>query len=165
MLTVPTALIGVSLGQVILQRFSTAYNNRTSVGKLFTSLLALNVFIAIPFFITIYFWGPNIFGWVFGEDWTSSGVYARQLIISTCFFFVVSPFGQILIAFQKVKLNSMWQLLKFVVIGSFFFIPFQSIISYLKYYNLGLIAMYSIYLIIITFHIIKYQKVANATIH
>ncbi len=165
MLTIPTALIGVSLGQVILQRFSTAYNNRSSISKLFIGLLAFSALITIPFFITIYFWGTDIFGWVFGDEWRTSGMYAKSLILSTCFTFVISPFGQILIALQKVKLNSIWQLMKFLVIGSLFFLQFQSIESYLKYYNICLIGMYSIYLIIISLSIAKYQKEANETIH
>jgi O-antigen/teichoic acid export membrane protein len=165
MLTVPTALIGVSLGQVILQRFSEAYIKGASVKKLFAGLLAFVLLIAIPFFITIYFWGPEIFGWVFGEEWQASGMYARQLIVSTCFFFVISPFGQVLIAFQKVKLNSMWQYLKFLVVGSFFFINFQSIENYLKYYNLSLIVLYAIYLVIISMNVANYQKVTNENNH
>jgi len=166
MLMVPSALIGISLGQVILQRFSTAYNNRDSVSKLFIGILAFSIIIATPFFIIIYFWGPEIFGWVFGDEWTSSGVYAKKLIVSTCVFFIVSPLGQVLIGLQKVKLNSMWQLMKFLVIGSLFFIQFQSIDSYLKYYNTILIGVYFIYLFIILLSIANYQKrKVNETSH
>jgi len=166
MLTIPTALIGVSLGQIILQRFSGAFNDRSSIIKLFISLFTFSVSIAIPFFITIYFWGPEIFGWIFGEEWRTSGMYAKSLILSTSIFFVISPYGQILIAIQKVKLNSIWEVIKFLLIGSLFFFKFQSIESYLKYYNAIVIVVYFMYLIVILLSVINYQnKLGDETNH
>ena len=97
MLTVPSALIGVSLGQIILQRISSAYNENKSIIKLFNGFLLFGILIAIPFFVTIYFWGPEIFGWVFGKEWLISGVYAKYLISSSAFLIIISPLGQILI--------------------------------------------------------------------
>lgn len=158
MLMIPTALIGVSMGQIILQRFSAAYNKKAGILKLFMGLISLNIAISIPFFIIIYFWGPVIFGFIFGEEWVLSGIYAKKLILSTCIFFIVSPFGQVLIAIKKIKINSLWEVMKFFIIGSLFFIKFQSIDSYLNYYNVCVILVYSIYLIIILSSIIRYQK-------
>jgi hypothetical protein len=59
----------------------------------------------------------------------------------------------------------MWQYLKFLVVGSFFFINFQSIENYLKYYNLSLIVLYAIYLVIISMNVANYQKVTNENNH
>lgn len=158
MLTVPSALIGVSLGQIILQRFSAAYNERASVFKLFKGFLIFGTLIAIPFFTTIYFWGPEIFGWVFGEGWEISGIYAKSLIISASLLIVISPLGQILLALRKIKTNSYWEIGKFLIIISLFIIDFESIGSYLKVYNLLLILIYSSYFIIILLNIFKYEK-------
>jgi O-antigen/teichoic acid export membrane protein len=158
MLTIPSALIGVSLGQLVLQRFSTAYNNGTSVIKLFKGLLAFSTLISIPFFIIIFFWGSEIFGWVFGHEWTVSGDYAKSLIFSTSIFFIVSPLGQALIALRKIKLNSYWEIGKFLIIICLFVIKFNSIQEYLKVYNLILILIYLSYFGIILSTIIKYEK-------
>ncbi len=158
MLTVPSALIGVSLGQIILQRFSAAYNKSASVIRLFKGFLIFGILIAIPFFITIYFWGPAIFGWVFGQRWDVSGIYAKSLILSASLLLIISPLGQILIALHKIKTNSYWELGKFLVIASLFLIEFESIGSYLKIYNLLLVLIYFSYLVIILTHIIKYEK-------
>ena len=158
MLTVPSALIGVSLGQLILQRFSAAYNEGASVIKLFKGFLFFGILVAIPFFILIYFWGPEIFGWVFGQGWEISGEYAKSLIISASLLLVISPLGQILVALHKIKTNSYWEFGKFLIIISLFLIDFKSIGSYLKVYNLLLIMIYSSYLIIIFLNIIKYEK-------
>jgi O-antigen/teichoic acid export membrane protein len=158
MLTVPSALIGVSLGQIILQRVSAAYHKKASVQKLFGGFLFFGILVAIPFFITIYFWGPEIFGWVFGREWTLSGVYARSLITSSSFLIVISPLGQVLIGLHKVKVNSIWEIGKFLIIVSLFVVDFSSIASYLKIYNLLLIFIYLSYLIIIVLSIRNYEK-------
>jgi len=158
MLAIPSALIGVSLGQIILQRISTAYKNKASVRNLFTGFLTFGLLIAIPFFITIFFWGPEIFGWVFGKEWVLSGIYAKYLILSWSLLIIVSPLGQILIGLHKIKINSFWELGKFLIIVSLFVIDFENIGSYLKVYNLLLIFIYLSYLIIIIWNIRKYEK-------
>ncbi len=158
MLTVPSALIGISMGQIILQRFSAAFNEKSSVIKMFKTLLVFGTALAIPFFSIIYFWGPEIFGWVFGKEWIVSGIYAKSLIVSTSVFFVISPLGQILIALHKIKTNSYWEIGKFSLIISLFIIRFDTIHEYLRIYNLLVILVYAAYLIIIVFTIIKYEK-------
>ena len=158
MLTVPSALIGVSLGQIILQRVSAAYHEKASVLKLFKGFLLFGILVAIPFFITIYFWGPQIFGWVFGKEWLLSGVYAKSLIVSSSFLIIISPLGQILIGLHKIKVNSIWEIGKFLVIVSLFVIEFSSIGSYLKVYNLLLIFIYLSYLIVIALSIRNYER-------
>lgn len=158
MLTVPSALIGVSLGQIILQRVSAAYHKQASIQKLFGGFLFFGILVAIPFFISIYFWGPEIFGWVFGKQWILSGVYAKNLIVSSSFLIVISPLGQVLIGLHKIKMNSIWEIGKFLIIVSLFVIDFSSIGSYLKIYNLLLIFIYLSYLIIIVLSIRKYEK-------
>jgi O-antigen/teichoic acid export membrane protein len=158
MLTIPGALIGVSLGQLILQRFSVAYNNRASVSKLFFGLLTFNIMIAVPFFIIIFFWGPEIFAWVFGREWYVSGEFAKSLIVSTSVFFIISPLGQALIALHKIKLNSFWEIGKFLIITFLFVIKFKNIQDYLKIYNLLIILIYISYFGVILSTIRKYEK-------
>jgi O-antigen/teichoic acid export membrane protein len=158
MLAIPSALVGVSLGQLILQRFSVAYNNKASVRKLFAGFLFFGILIAIPFFFTIYFWGPEIFGWVFGKEWIVSGVYAKYLIGSWSLLIIVSPLGQILIGLHRIRINSLWEIGKFLIIVSLFLINFDGIAFYLKVYNLLLIFIYLSYLIIIVVNIRKYEK-------
>ncbi len=158
MLAVPSALIGVSLGQLILQRFSEAFNKNVSVKKLFSGFLFFGILIAIPFFITIYFWGPELFGWVFGKQWTVSGDYAKYLVSSWSLLIIISPLGQVLIGLHRIKINSFWEIGKFLIIVSLFTINFESIDSYLKVYNLLLIIIYLSYLIIIIWNIRKYEK-------
>jgi len=158
MLAVPSALIGVSLGQLILQRFSEAYNKRVSVTKLFAGFLLFGILVAVPFFITIFFWGPEIFSWVFGGQWEMSGIFARYLVSSWSLLIIISPLGQVLIGLHKIKINSFWEIGKFLIIVSLFAIDFADISSYLKVYNLLLIFIYLSYLIVILWNIRNYEK-------
>ena len=158
MLAIPSALIGVSLGQLILQRFSEAYNNRTSVKKLFAGFLLFGILVAVPFFFTIFFWGPEIFAWVFGKRWEMSGIFATYLVSSWSLLIIISPLGQILIGLHKIKINSFWEIGKFLIIVSLFAIEFENITSYLKVYNLLLIFIYLSYLFVILWNIRRYEK-------
>lgn len=157
-LTIPSALISMAIGQIVLQRISSAYNNRRKVMKTITGLFSLSLSIAIPFFIIIYFWAPSLFNWAFGDGWKISGIYAQSIILSTCCYFIISPLGQALVAIQQIKKNSIWELGKFILIGSLFFIKFQNIGHYLKVYNILLIAVYCAYLTIIVFNLVKYER-------
>jgi len=157
-LTIPSALIGMAIGQIVLQRISSAYNNKKKVIKTITGLFSLSLLIAIPFFIIIYFWAPSLFNWAFGNGWEISGIYAQSILLSTCCYFIISPLGQALVAIRQIKKNSIWELGKFILIGSLFFIKFQDIGHYLKVYNILLIVVYCVYLTIIVFNLVKYEK-------
>ena len=157
-LTIPSALIGMAIGQIVLQRISSAYNNKRRVMKIITGLFSLSLIIAIPFFIIIYFWAPSLFNWAFGDGWEISGIYAQSLILSTCCYFIISPLGQALVAIRQIKKNAIWELGKFVLIGSLFFIKFQNIGHYLRVYNILLIVVYCAYITIIVFNLVKYEK-------
>ncbi len=144
-LTVPSALAGIAIGQLVLQRVSSAFNERRSVVKEIAGLSLVSILISLGFFATIYFWAPPLFRIVFGIDWEISGEYAQILIISTCLFFVISPLGQALVALQKIKENALWEIGKFFAIGSLFLFQFRSIEQYLKIYNIIVLAVYLVY--------------------
>lgn len=157
-LTIPSALIGIAIGQIVLQRFSSAFNKQRKVLRTFFGLLSFSLALAIPFLLIIYFWGPSLFKWVFGPTWEISGLYAKSLILSTCCFFIISPLGQALIAIQKIKRNAIWEYFKFILVGSLFLIRFQNIEQYLKSYNIILIIVYLGYLILILYNLLEYEK-------
>ncbi|MFU8859652.1 MAG: lipopolysaccharide biosynthesis protein [Cyclonatronaceae bacterium] len=87
----PVMLISTSIGQVYSQTISEMYrqggNIHTFTLKLYFSLTLLGF---VPFTL-LAIWGPEIFTFVLGNEWSEAGRYAR--FFSPAFFmvFIVSP--------------------------------------------------------------------------
>jgi O-antigen/teichoic acid export membrane protein len=78
-LSMPTRLIGNSVFSVFYPRFNEAAQNKEDlVGLLMKSTGALAISGILPFGIVALL-GPWLFGLIFGDDWVTTGEYARWL--------------------------------------------------------------------------------------
>ncbi|MGD6802079.1 lipopolysaccharide biosynthesis protein [Rossellomorea aquimaris] len=90
-LSLPTQLIGKSVGDVFYPRISEAANVGENLTKLIKkATLTLAVVGSLPFGIVIIL-GPILFSFVFGEDWATAGEYARWIALWTYFGFMNRP--------------------------------------------------------------------------
>ena len=90
-LSVPTTLIGKSVGDVFYPRISEAgYAGECLTDLLKKSTLYLTIIGIIPFSIVIIF-GPSIFSILFGENWIQAGNYARWIALWSFSTFILSP--------------------------------------------------------------------------
>lgn len=90
-LSMPTHLIGKSVGDVFYPRISEAANNGENLTHLIKkATLSLAVIGVIPFGIVIIF-GPWLFSFVFGAEWVTAGEYARWISLWTYFLFINQP--------------------------------------------------------------------------
>ncbi|WP_155523292.1 lipopolysaccharide biosynthesis protein [Flammeovirga pectinis] len=145
----PAAILSISLGQMLLQRTSIKIAKSESIlQEVYRGFLLLAAF-SLLFFIVIYFFSEEIFIFLFGEDWIHSAYYSKILVVYTCFNFVFSPMGKILIALRRIKQNAIWQLVKFISVISLFFIHYNSIYDYLYSYVIINVILYIIYGIMI----------------
>lgn len=105
--------------------------------------------IALVFCVVISstaFWA---FSFVFGEAWSDAGIYASIIAISASIQFVVSPFGIVFPALDRIKIGSFWQMLLFVSICSLYFAKGLSPLSFFIAYIGIESVMYLIYFVII----------------
>lgn len=90
-LSMPTQLIGNSVGDVFYPRIAEAANNGENLTRMIIkATLALAAVGIIPFGIVIAF-GPWLFEFVFGADWIVAGEYARWIALWTLFAFINRP--------------------------------------------------------------------------
>ncbi|MGS0498019.1 oligosaccharide flippase family protein [Pseudoalteromonas mariniglutinosa] len=90
-MSVPTLLIGASVGNVFYPRITEASNNNEDLFLLIlkaTCLLALIGFIPFMFVVIM---GPWLFAIVFGNEWIVAGEYARWLSLLMFFMFISRP--------------------------------------------------------------------------
>lgn len=156
-LSIPAVFISISVSQVVFQRISVLINKKQKIVPLIISVITILTFIAISFVILIEFFGTDLYVLIGGTGWESSGEYAKILVYASAFMLVFSPIGKVLIALKKFKINSAWEIGKFLAILSLFFIDGYSLTQYLKTYTFILIVFYIIYGILILYQSRKYQ--------
>lgn len=115
-LSAPLGLIGTSFRDVFFQRMATLVRNndpRASM-RFFLGSAAGLLATSVPVFLVLHFFGPEIFGIVFGENWTRAGDFASILSISFVVHLVVGPLSSVFNATNSIKIASAWQTLYFV---------------------------------------------------
>lgn len=93
---VPSALISASVGNVLYPRIAEAANNGEKLAPMIIkATLILTLIGIIPFGIVVAF-GPWLFGFVFGAEWVSAGIYAQWLAVWLFVMFINVPSVQAL---------------------------------------------------------------------
>lgn len=60
--------------------------------------------------VVIFLFAPPLFGWVFGVEWTTSGIFAQIVIVQYLLQFVVSPISRTLLVLERQFLQLAWDL-------------------------------------------------------
>lgn len=90
-MSVPTTLIGKSVGDVFYPRITEAVHHKENLFSLILkATLALASVGFVPFVLVIAF-GPWLFSFVFGAEWVTAGEYARWLALWMYFGFLNRP--------------------------------------------------------------------------
>lgn len=100
-LRAPLAVIGNSFTQVFYQKAAEMHAHGQSFMPLVRSTIKKMVIIAVPIFLTILLFGPQLFEFVLGEKWRIAGVYAQYLTPWLFLNFAVSPILQVTIILNK----------------------------------------------------------------
>lgn len=126
-ISMPLALIGVVVGQVIdaetakIMRLHKsgllrAYRKFSIILAAFGSLVSLTGFLL----------GPIIVPWILGSNWKDAGVYVSVLALSAGIRLVSSPLSRFLILLQRSMLNSCLDLMRVLLIATSMFYIAQS---------------------------------------
>lgn len=102
-LRMPLSLIGSSVSQVFFQKATQTYNGGGELHLLLNKTMIKLAMIAIPIFVIIIFFAPDMFLLFFGKAWREAGVYAQILSPWIFLNFIVSPISQIPIILDKQK--------------------------------------------------------------
>ncbi len=160
-LALPLALITMSISQVLFQKLSEKKNKGEKILKEILNTAKTLSILTIPAMIILYFWGTELFGFVFGKEWIISGEYTSILVFSYSIKFIVSPISIVFPALEKIKIGSIWQIFYFCAIITLMFLPKLDIKDFLLIYvGIELIA-YGIYFLMIYIVTKNYDKGLN----
>lgn len=147
--SLPGSLIASSIGDVFRQRATEDYHKYKRFDRIFLKTFFATVKISLLPFIIIYFIVEDLFAFVFGEHWRIAGIYAKILIISEFFSFIITPVDKAALIVNNIGYILRWHIWRFI----FYF--FWSILSFLIKADIK-IYLYGIVCINIFFYLIDF---------
>jgi len=114
---VPVNTVGTAISDVFKQRASMELNQKGECKNLFLKTGLWLLLLGFIPFITLLFFAPILFPFIFGAEWQEAGVYAR--VMSWMFFigFVVSPLSSMIYIGEKQKYDLIMQIFLLTLIG------------------------------------------------
>lgn len=103
MLKLPVALIGTSIAQVFFQRSSEKFKNNQPIASLAIRSLGILLAISVIPFLLIFFFGEEIFAFVFNENYREAGQFSEIMIPWVTLIFITSPISSIPMIIGKQK--------------------------------------------------------------
>jgi O-antigen/teichoic acid export membrane protein len=102
-LQLPLSVIGSSFGQVLYQKLSIAYDNGEHMYGMVKSILIKLFLVSLPIFGALHFLAPELFMFIFGEEWRVAGEYTTILLPYLAISFLSSPVSHIPIILGRQK--------------------------------------------------------------
>jgi O-antigen/teichoic acid export membrane protein len=114
-LSAPISLISQPIATVLYQRMSENINNGLEIKDLVSAILVRQFIIAVVIGATIFFFGPAIFGFLFGDNWGSAGQFAQILVPAMFFHFMASGLTTVLQVKERQDLLLYVQIFRAVI--------------------------------------------------
>ena len=158
MLSMPAVVIGTAMGQVFFQKISEAYSNKEKIFPLILRSWKVLFLAGIFPTIVLFFFGEELFTFVFGIKWAEAGRISEYLCILTFFMFISSPTSNAMIVLRKQGI------LLWINIAAFIYRPLALLFGYsVNNYLTGIILLTIFEIIqIITFNILLLRSAARA---
>jgi O-antigen/teichoic acid export membrane protein len=113
-LAMPMVLVGDAIGKVFFSNAAEAYREGR-LGPLVRSVHEKLAHIAMPLTLVLIIAGPEIFCFVFGEQWRQAGVFARWMAPWLYMVFVTSPLSILFSVMEKQKEDLLFQIVLILV--------------------------------------------------
>jgi O-antigen/teichoic acid export membrane protein len=157
-LSLPMALISISLSQVYLQHQAERIRKREFIRPDFIKVSGTLLLLSLPLAIILILFAQPLFTFLFGPEWRLAGQLTGVLIFGQTLKFVVSPLSSTLVALQEVRFSAIWQILYFAAMLWLYVNPGQDIQDFVWRYCLVDLIAYSCYYGLIYNRVKHYEK-------
>lgn len=113
----PISIIGSSITSVFRREAASQYSNNGNCVNLFVKSFKALVVVSIVPFLLLALYSPDVFAFVFGEQWRIAGEYTRIMTIMFFFKFIVSPLSYMYYIAEKQKEDLYLNI--YIIISSF----------------------------------------------
>jgi O-antigen/teichoic acid export membrane protein len=118
-LSAPVMLIGHSVSQVLYQRMAENEKKGLDIKDLVRSVLIRQFFISLVIGMIIYFFGPTLFAFFFGDAWSAAGQFAKILVPIMFVQFITAALSTVLLVKERQDLLLYVQILRaFITVAS-----------------------------------------------
>jgi O-antigen/teichoic acid export membrane protein len=150
-LSLPASLISQALSSVLFQKVAQLHNdNPDKIKILIIKIFLILICIMIPFVGFIWFFGEDLFAFIFGEPWREAGVMASTVVFAVAIHFAVSPLSVVLLLNNNIKLGTLWQFIYFTTITvTLYAVSSWPLNDFLIAYVIHEVVLYSLYFVFI----------------
>lgn len=157
-LSIPLIFISATIAQVLFQQITEKKHQGVSIKKDLMNISYLLLGIIAFESLILFLFGDSLFQLIFGKKYLLSSTFSKILIFSFSLNFITSTFSTIYITFNKIKLNSIWQIVYFGSICCLLFFKQVELIPFLKIY-VGIEVVMSLINCLMLFNIVNsYEK-------
>ena len=99
----PIVLITSSVSTIFYAETGDNLSKGLSPVPILKKTLKTSFAFSIPFILVLLFFAPELFGWYFGENWRTAGLYAQRIVPILGIMFLLSPISSIPILMNQQK--------------------------------------------------------------
>jgi O-antigen/teichoic acid export membrane protein len=146
----PIALIANSVSDVFKERATQDFREVGSCRPLLMKTFLILFAISLPPSLVLLFFGPQLFSFVLGDEWTEAGSYASIMAPLLAVRFAVSSVGFVLYISEKQKVDFFWQATLLAVSSAALLtgVTFWDVKMSIMFLSYSCLIMYLIYLAI-----------------
>jgi len=147
-LILPVSLLSNAILDVFKQQATEDYNKYGNCSKIYVKTLSKLIWMGTPIFVILGLLAPNLFEFIYGEEWKIAGEFAQIIAPMIFLKFIISPLSYTFYIAQKQHINFYGQilLLLFMLLALYFGIQSNDIQKTLTYLTISSSAVYVIYL-------------------
>lgn len=147
----PLGIISGAVSQVNLNKVSNLVNRGLNARPYLIRITLISIGLVLPFCLVIFFFAPQLFAWVFGEQWRVAGQYLHVLIPAISLRFVVSMLSTTFGATHNNQLGAVWKILSFVTTFAVFlyYAPRLEVFEMMVVFLVKDLVLYSLYYVMI----------------
>jgi O-antigen/teichoic acid export membrane protein len=161
-LNMPSSLISSAISQVLYKKINDAikYKNYNIIMSLVVKVFVGLLLLILPFAFIIWFFGEDIFSFIFGDEWKHAGELAGILVFAVVIRFSVSPLSSVLLIEQNIKLGVSWQITYLITISiTLFFFRNYEIQNFLWIFVIHELLLYLLYFVVILIGVKRLQEI------
>lgn len=157
----PMKLIGDSVGDVFFgEAANIGKSNPKRIKKLSHKIILKLFLIGLVPLLTLIFFGPLLFSFVFGDNWYVAGEYARLISFLVFFRLIFTPISKVFAVFERLKTALFLDIFRVLLVTLSFIL--SMLLSMNAYWTIGLYSLAMSIIYILTF--ILAQRILNVEI-
>jgi O-antigen/teichoic acid export membrane protein len=154
----PVAFVGGSIADVFHARMARHVRSQSGrIGRLFATTCAMLLLLGLVPALIVMAFGPALFGWVFGERWTTAGQLAAVMAPWSLAALVVSPLSRVIPLLQAQELKFVYDTLALVGMGAAMLLATNhrfDLVEAIRLLSLTQVCAYVVYFVLLV-HVVR----------